>query len=539
MNRRDFFEYKRSIVVLVLMVLFVGGVAAQVPVDGTFTYQGQLLTAGSPANGSYDLDFGLYDDEVSGTLLGTVTKLGEPVSDGIVNVELDFGTAPFNGQKRWLEIAVRPAGGGAFETLTPRVPLTATPYATHALSANEAAMAAQATQAGDADQLDGLNSTDFLLRTGGTVSGNLTVTGDTASGRLCFSGECRDAWPPDAVDLVSNQTIDGTKTFLDRIPANGGITSLRDVRVGNAAEAALVEIHTSWNAIELFRIGGQQFGEIRTNDANDFVLQPFNGKLRTQSDLYLQNVEGASWRDLHAGTVELHDKLDFRDSSGQRIGMFGLKTNDVYFKVDLDGDFEVRTRLHVTGNSADQYLTFGPTNATYIIFRQGPSSSRDLDVHMGTGDDGTFRILGDLTVIGNLSKSSGSFCIDHPLDPENKYLYHSFVESPDMLNIYNGNVVTDARGEAVVELPEYFEALNRGYRYQLTPIGVFAQAIVAEEVRNNRFAVKTDRPYVKVSWQVTGIRQDAWAENHRLVPEVEKPPHERGKRLYQPSSENP
>ena len=78
-------------------------------------------------------------------------------------------------------------------------------------------------------------------------------------------------------------------------------------------------------------------------------------------------------------------------------------------------------------------------------------------------------------------RATGTFKIDHPLDPANKYLSHSFVESPDMMNIYNGNVVTDANGEAVVELPDYFEALNRDPRYQLTVIGSFADAQIARE----------------------------------------------------------
>ena len=80
-----------------------------------------------------------------------------------------------------------------------------------------------------------------------------------------------------------------------------------------------------------------------------------------------------------------------------------------------------------------------------------------------------------------------------------------------MMNIYNGNVVTDANGDAVVPLPEWFETLNRDFRYQLTVIGQFAQAIVTAEVANHQFSIKTDKPAVKVSWQVTGIRQDAWA----------------------------
>ncbi|MEP0775248.1 MAG: hypothetical protein HRF46_12885, partial [Acidobacteriota bacterium] len=139
---------------------------------------------------------------------------------------------------------------------------------------------------------------------------------------------------------------------------------------------------------------------------------------------------------------------------------------------------------------------------------------------------------GDVFVTGNVSKGGGSFKIDHPLDPERKYLYHSFVESPDMMNIYNGNVVTDEDGRAVVELPPYFEALNRDFRYQLTVIGRFAQAIVEEEIHHNRFVIRTNMGQVKVSWQVTGIRQDPYANLHRIPVEEDKPAEEVGYYLH-------
>lgn len=120
--------------------------------------------------------------------------------------------------------------------------------------------------------------------------------------------------------------------------------------------------------------------------------------------------------------------------------------------------------------------------------------------------NGNANFSGNVSIGGSLSKGSGSFKIDHPLDPANKYLYHSFVESPDMMNVYNGNVVTDKIGKATVVLPEYFEALNRDFRYQLTVVGQFAQAIVAKKVDHNRFVIRTSKPNVEVSWQVTGIR---------------------------------
>jgi len=124
-----------------------------------------------------------------------------------------------------------------------------------------------------------------------------------------------------------------------------------------------------------------------------------------------------------------------------------------------------------------------------------------------------------------------AFKIDHPLDPENKYLYHSSIESPDMMNVYNGNVILDSKGEAWVELPNYFEALNKDFRYQLTCIGGFAQVYIAEKVNNNRFKIAGGNPGLEISWQVTGIRQDPVAEHRRITVEVNKTETERGKYL--------
>ena len=142
--------------------------------------------------------------------------------------------------------------------------------------------------------------------------------------------------------------------------------------------------------------------------------------------------------------------------------------------------------------------------------------------------EGRVDIHGRTNVYGTLYKSGGSFKIDHPLDPESKYLLHSFVESPDMMNIYNGNVMLDSNGEAVVEMPDWFEPLNREFRYQLTCIGGFEPVYVAEEMYDGRFRIAGGIPGLKVSWQVTGIRHDAYAEKHRIQVEVTKPERERG-----------
>lgn len=150
----------------------------------------------------------------------------------------------------------------------------------------------------------------------------------------------------------------------------------------------------------------------------------------------------------------------------------------------------------------------------------------------GSGSTYAGYFSGTVHVSGTFSKSSGSFKIDHPLDPENKYLQHSFVESPDMMNVYNGNVTLDEQGEAWVELPEWFEALNREFRYQLTCIGGFAPVYVAEKIVDNRFKIAGGAPDMEVSWQVTGVRRDPYAKAHPIKVEEAKPPEEQGYYLH-------
>jgi hypothetical protein len=139
---------------------------------------------------------------------------------------------------------------------------------------------------------------------------------------------------------------------------------------------------------------------------------------------------------------------------------------------------------------------------------------------------------GDVEVTGTLFKGAGAFRIDHPLDPENKYLSHSFVESPDMKNIYDGVAVLDAAGEAIVTLPDWFEALNQDFRYQLTPMGAAFVPYVAEEIAGNQFKIGGGIPGRKVSWQVTGIRHDAYANAHRIQVEELKPSAAMGTYLH-------
>ncbi|MFD4669928.1 hypothetical protein ACFWNN_09345 [Lentzea sp. NPDC058450] len=140
---------------------------------------------------------------------------------------------------------------------------------------------------------------------------------------------------------------------------------------------------------------------------------------------------------------------------------------------------------------------------------------------------------GDVEVRGRLTKTFLSFKIDHPVDPANRYLTHSAVESDEMKNVYDGVVVLDDSGAAVVELPPWFEALNTGFRYQLTAIGAAAPDLhVAAEVSGGRFGVAGGPAGAKVCWQLTGVRHDAYARAHPFEVETEKEGYERGNYLH-------
>jgi len=190
-----------------------------------------------------------------------------------------------------------------------------------------------------------------------------------------------------------------------------------------------------------------------------------------------------------------------------------------------------------TGNKYGVYSTawYGQSvNYGVYAYGYGGTTSYGIYANAGGGSVSNYAgyFTGNVNVTGTLSKGGGTFKIDHPLDPENKYLYHSFVESPDMMNIYNGNVVTDTDGYATIELPEYFESLNKDFRYQLTVLGSFAQAVVSKKVANNSFTIQTNQPNTEVSWQITGVRKDAWAEKNRVIPEVDKKGEEKGKYIH-------
>ncbi|MCC7298809.1 MAG: hypothetical protein IT244_10795 [Bacteroidia bacterium] len=221
-------------------------------------------------------------------------------------------------------------------------------------------------------------------------------------------------------------------------------------------------------------------------------------------------------------------------------GFVGINNVGPGYQLDVSGG----SARAINGSSSTSSLTDG---AVYGVNTNGPFSA------LGTNNNGIYAksiisngaavfadnnasntvgyagyFSGRMHVNGTLSKSSGSFKIDHPLDPENKFLYHSFVESPDMMNIYNGNVVLDANGQATITMPDWFQALNMEFRYQLSCIGGYAPVYISKKVEGNQFSIAGGSPGLEVSWQVTGVRHDNYADQNRIQVEVEKTEFEKG-----------
>jgi len=132
---------KSTLLTFTLFVCAISMITAA-PVGTAFTYQGRLTDGGAPASGIYDLRFTIYDAAGGGNSVGgPITNSPVGVTNGLFTTRLDFGAGVFTGDARWLEIGVRTNGDGDFTTLSPRQPLTASPFALYASNATTAATA--------------------------------------------------------------------------------------------------------------------------------------------------------------------------------------------------------------------------------------------------------------------------------------------------------------------------------------------------------------------------------------------------------------
>jgi hypothetical protein len=291
---------------------------------------------------------------------------------------------------------------------------------------------------------------------------------------------------------------------------HGGSTGIRS---RSSASFSVVDIDAESGdaALRLARAGVNQWN-IRNRPADDyleifelggggsrFVIQDGTGNVgigETVSPSYKLDV-------LHGGATGLR-----------------VRSSSTFSIIDIDGENGDAALRFVKAGVNQWNIRNNPATDDLQVFELGGGGER-MRIENATGK---VVVSGDFTALG-----VKAFTMDHPLDPENKILMHAAAESNEVINFYSGNVVTDADGHATVKLPDYFEAINTDFRYQLTVVGVFAQAIISKEVSNNSFEIATNQPNVKVSWEVKGVRNDAHMRKFPFVAEEEKSASQKGK----------
>ena len=346
-----------------------------------------------------------------------------------------------------------------------------------------------------------------LLLSGGAFSVDPTFVQRRVS-TACAAGSALRAIAQDGTATCQSTAVQAPLTLSGNTFAPTGIINATNTNTSAGAPAIVGTSGTFSEGVGVKGIGGPGvLGE--ANTGNFGVLgrggDGVRGETTSVGGAGIVGVAGAatSWAGYFAGRVRVSDRN--ADTNGGAL----IVDNDTYNGVAIKAT-GLRHGVSALGGSPE----------TAALYARNDNGGRAAD------------FAGNVHVAGSLSKASGTFLIDHPLDPANKYLAHSFVESPEMLNLYTGVVRSDRRGRATVRMPEWFDALNRTFTYQLTVIGSPARAWVGREIEANAFTVRTTAPRTKLSWMVTGVREDAYAERNRVEVETPKAPADRGRYLY-------
>jgi hypothetical protein len=263
------------------------------------------------------------------------------------------------------------------------------------------------------------------------------------------------------------------------------------------------------------------------DDQNRPYYRPTNSVTRAQITKFvdLARKQPGIYIDTATDTLPLYSRTTAPTGSAKAVSGESVQGIGVYGK-SVEG-------YGLYGSSSSGYAVAAFSNGGTAVYGEGSDGGYAGYFYGQVFAAGNMTVTNDLRVNGTCTGCTGPSVIDHPLDPANKYLYHSAVESQDMKNIYDGMALLDSKGEAWVALPEWFGALNKEYRYQLTAVGAAAPGLfIAEKIKDNRFKIAGGKAGMEVSWQVTGTRHDPYSEQNRTPVEQDKPEEERGLYLH-------
>ena len=514
--------------IVILSLFFSFTLLAQVP--QLLNYQGVLIDPGSGErlSGTYTMTFSIYAEETGGIALWTETQ-NVIAQNGLFNVLLgsvtDIPFDLFDGSARYLGVKV-----GDDAEMTPRKQLVSVVYA---------------FKSRNTDKFSGLDTSDFVkLGQENSVSTKMIQNAAITNSKIANNAVTISKISPRIVSSIDGVVHDGADIDLvagDNITiipddANNKITISATAGAGDNLGNHTATQNVTMGNHRISRDGGNDGiyfssnGDVNIGDMIDLNILLGNLSLIRSEMTFYGEDESESYFGYGVSTSSTVSGTE--GYIGKQAGVYGKNWEGV----DTEG-YIASANYGVYGENSGIKGYLGGTYGAYGEFGEnyGYLGGISTGVYGKQGSDpgdkaGYFD--GDVHVTGTLSKAAGAFLIDHPLDPANKYLAHSFVESPDMKNIYDGVVTLDENGEAVVNLPDWFGALNKDFRYQLTCIGGFAQVYIKQEIQNNSFKIAGGKSNMKVSWLVTGIRKDPYANAHRVQVEQEKQGSKKGKYLH-------
>ena len=315
-----------------------------------------------------------------------------------------------------------------------------------------------------------------------------------------------------AVNIVTNGKGPGLNISMGNVAVGGDSNT----------EPGILSLHSGFGNAGYFRVDNTANTSAALDVLNEgigngvHILSPDNGAINAGTALFVEQEDASTVAD--AGRVAHFDLASAGTSSDSAVlitsaaagaGTSALRvipSDPSEFAGVFEGKVDIDTDLTIGGDvtalTGEIGSLFVPTLLT-----------------VGTA------VIDDLTVTTSISAPAKAFKIDHPVHPEKQFLYHNSIESNERMNIYNGNVMTNEDGFYTVQLPDYMSALNGHFKYQLTILDKsFAQAVIWEQIdtETNTFVIRTNKPNIKVSWQVTGVRIDKWALENPLQVEVDK-----------------
>jgi hypothetical protein len=420
---------------------------------------------------------------------------GTPVAGSFASI--DWSTGPY-----YLKCDTDPTGGTAY-TVTSTTQLLSVPYALYAEDAgniptNVSAFTNDAgyiTSPNDADS----NPTNEIQ--------SLSISGQT----LSISG-------------ANSVTLPGSSgNTLDQSYDQGGAGAGRII----TADAGAVEVNTAISNGVAVRAQNTNTGVAivanGTSTANTFsTIQSTAAANSNQASAIIGNSTGAAWgvsgqvQSTATATAAVYGS-NLRTNGGH--GVSGIGFNGTVGETNYSMGY---------GVYGENYDAIAPLGDGVGVAGKGYYGVFGEDRYLGS-------VLGAYGVVSNGdfgATGAKSFMIDHPQDPANKILRHFSTESNEVLNIYRGNIVLDANGEATVEMPDYYDAININPSYHLTPIGGFAQLYVKEELNNGKFVIAGGTPGLKVSWTIYAERNDPYFQQFPEKRTVEYEKREGQKGLY-------